>query len=985
MSAPVNIFPPYKQFLFLLTLLFSISFSKSDELAILLNLKSSLQSSNSPVFDTWKKPDISPCNFSGVWCNSQHSVSKIDLSGKQLSGFLQLDSICELPSLEILNLGSNFLYGTISPALNNCTKLKNLDLSANSFSGTVPDFSALVGLTSLHLNSSGFSGEFPWRSLENLTFLETLSLGDNSFDNFTFPSEILKLNKLSWLYLTNCSLEGKIPPEIGNLTELVNLELSYNSLTGPIPAEIGKLQKLWQLEMYYNYLSGEFPVGFGNLANLEKFDASGNQLEGDLSELKYLRKLTSLQLFENQLTGTIPEEFGDFKYLVNLSLYTNMLTGSLPRNLGSWADFDFIDVSTNLLTGPIPPDMCKRGKMTALLILENKFTGGIPETYGSCLSMNRFRVSNNSLAGVVPAGLWGLPNLDFIDLDMNHFEGPITSDIGNAKMMTQLHLSSNRFSGELPEEISKASSLVLIDVSSNQFSGMVPAGIGELKKLNSLYLQENMFHGSIPASIGSCSFLNNINLASNLFTDGIPASLGSLPSLNSLNLSHNQLSKRIPESLSNPKLSLLDLSHNRLTGPIPKSLSNDAYNGSFAGNSGLCSPDIRYFRPCSSESSKSDQLRNLVTCFLVGLAVLLVCLGSYLFLKKKRKDEDRSLKSDSWNVKSFSIVSFTEQDILGAIRPDNIIGTGGSGNVYRVDLGDGKDFAVKHIWNSDSAGRKNNRSTAAMLMKRSGNMPEFDAEVETLSSIRHVNVVKLFCSITSEDSSLLVYEYLPNGSLWDRLHTCNQKTVLDWETRYDIAVGAAKGLEYLHHGCDRPVIHRDVKSSNILLDEFFKPRIADFGLAKIVLQANSATAKEATARVITGTHGYIAPEYAYTYKVNEKSDVYSFGVVLMELVTGKKPIHEPEFGDNKDIVHWISTKMTSKETVLGVVDSSIPEHLKEDVIKVLRVAVLCTAKLPALRPSMRKVVQMLEDAEPLKLIGITIGKGYSIEKDMQTK
>jgi serine/threonine protein kinase len=234
--------------------------------------------------------------------------------------------------------------------------------------------------------------------------------------------------------------------------------------------------------------------------------------------------------------------------------------------------------------------------------------------------------------------------------------------------------------------------------------------------------------------------------------------------------------------------------------------------------------------------------------------------------------------------------------------------------------------------------------------------------------------VKLYCSITSEDSSLLVYEYLPNGSLWDRLHT-NGKMELDWETRYEIAVGAAKGLEYLHHGCERPVIHRDVKSSNILLDEFLKPRIADFGLAKIV---NANAIKDST-HIIAGTHGYIAPEYGYTYRVNEKSDVYSFGVVLMELVTGKRP-SETEFGENKDIVSWVHGKTRSKEKFMSVVDSRIPEMYKEEACKVLRTAVLCTATLPAMRPSMRAVVQKLEDAAPCKLVGIVISKDGSEKK-----
>ncbi|KAJ6843962.1 receptor-like protein kinase HAIKU2 [Iris pallida] len=251
------------------------------------------------------------------------------------------------------------------------------------------------------------------------------------------------------------------------------------------------------------------------------------------------------------------------------------------------------------------------------------------------------------------------------------------------------------------------------------------------------------------------------------------------------------------------------------------------------------------------------------------------------------------------------------------------------------------------------------RSRAARSPSR-----EFEAEVDTLSSIRHVNVVKLYCSITSEDSSLLVYEYLPNGSLWDRIHSAGGgKTGLDWGTRYGIAVGAARGLEYLHHGCDRPILHRDVKSSNILLDEFFKPRIADFGLAKI-LQSGVAgkDSSTTTTHVIAGTHGYIAPEYAYTSKVNEKSDVYSFGVVLLELVTGRRPIEE-EHGENEDLVCWVTRRTTSRESVTAMVDPSIrADSAIEEALRVLKVGVLCTARLPALRPSMRTVVHMLEDA-----------------------
>ncbi|KAI4316055.1 hypothetical protein L6164_024072 [Bauhinia variegata] len=952
---------------------------ESDERQILLSLKAALEKSNTNVFDSWNDTN-SLCKFHGITCNSEGSVNGIELSYQKLSGVLPFDSICQLQSLEKLSLGFNFLNGKVEEDLKNCVTLWYLDLGNNIFSGPFPDISPLSQLQYLYLNQSGFTGAFPWKSLVNMAGLVQLSVGDNPFDITPFPTEVVNLKNLNWLYLSNCTLTGKIPAGIGNLTELRNLEFSDNFMSGEIPAEIGKLQKLQQLEFYNNSFSGKFPVGFGNLTSLKNFDGSMNLLEGDLSELRPLTNLVSLQLFENNLSGQIPEEFGEFKQLVNLSLYRNGLTGPIPQKIGSWAEFNFIDASENFLNGSIPPDMCSKGKMVALLLLQNKLTGEIPASYANCLTLKRFRVSNNSLSGTVPAGIWGLPKAEIIDIELNQLEGSVTSDIKNAKTLAQIYARMNRLAGEIPEEISEASKLVTIDLSENQISGKIPVGIGELKQLSTLHLQSNKLAGSIPSSLGSCNSLSDIDMAKNSLSGEIPSSLGYLPTLNSLNLSYNDISGEIPMSFTSLRLSLFDLSNNQLRGPIPQALSIQAYNGSLNGNPGLCSLDvISSFRSCSANSGMSKDVRTLIICFAIAFILLLVCLGLYLQLKQKEKDRERSLKEESWDVKSFHVLSFTEDEILDSIKQENLIGKGGSGNVYKVILSNGKELAVKHIWNTDSTGRKKSRSSSPMLAKRREKSKEFDAEVQTLSSIRHVNVVKLYCSITSEDSSLLVYEYMPNGSLWDRLHT-SRKVELDWDTRYEIAVGAAKGLEYLHHGCERLVIHRDVKSSNILLDEFLKPRIADFGLAKIV-QADIG--KDST-HVIAGTHGYIAPEYGYTYKVNEKSDVYSFGVVLMELVTGKRPI-EPEFGDNKDIVNWVCSKVQSKDGMNSVVDSRIPERYKDEAIKVLKIAILCTATLPALRPTMRSVVQMLEDADPCKLVGIVISKDGSGKVEVTDK
>ncbi|CAL9214366.1 unnamed protein product [Arabidopsis halleri] len=957
---------------FLVFSLFSVV--SSDDLQVLLKLKSSFADSNLAVFDSWKMNSrTGPCSFTGVTCNSKGNVTEIDLSRQGLSGNFPFDLVCEIQSLEKLSLGFNSLSGIIPSNMRNCTNLKYLDLGNNLFSGTFPEFSSLNQLQYLYLNNSAFSGVFPWKSLRNATSLVVLSLGDNPFDaTADFPVELVSLTKLSWLYLSNCSIAGKIPAAIGDLTELRNLEISDSSLTGEIPSEISKLTKLWQLELYNNSLTGKLPTGFGNLKNLTYLDASTNLLQGDLSELRSLTNLVSLQMFENEFSGEIPMEFGEFKDLVNLSLYTNKLTGSLPQGLGSLADFDFIDASENLLTGPIPPDMCKNGKMKALLLLQNNLTGSIPDSYANCLTLERFRVSENSLNGTVPAGLWGLPKLEIIDIEMNNFEGPITADIKNGKMLGALYLGFNKLSDELPEEIGDTESLTKVELNNNRFTGKIPSSIGKLKGLSSLKMQSNGFSGEIPDSIGSCSMLSDVNMAQNSLSGEIPHTLGSLPTLNALNLSDNKLSGRIPESLSSLRLSLLDLSNNRLSGRIPLSLSS--YNGSFNGNPGLCSMTIKSFNQCINPSRSHGDTRVFVLCIVFGSLILLASLVFFLYLKKTKKKEGRSLKHESWSIKSFRKMSFTEDDIIDSIKEENLIGRGGCGDVYRVVLGDGKEVAVKHIRCSST--QKNFSSAMPILTEREGRSKEFETEVQTLSSIRHLNVVKLYCSITSDDSSLLVYEYLPNGSLWDMLHSC-KKSNLGWETRYDIALGAAKGLEYLHHGYERPVIHRDVKSSNILLDEFLKPRIADFGLAKILQASNGGPD---STHVVAGTYGYIAPEYGYASKVTEKCDVYSFGVVLMELVTGKKPI-EAEFGESKDIVNWVSNNLKSKESVMEIVDKKIGEMYKEDAVKMLRIAIICTARLPGLRPTMRSVVQMIEDAEPCRLMGIVISK----ESDVKIK
>jgi Leucine-rich repeat (LRR) protein len=252
-------------------------------------------------------------------------VTEIELSNQNLTGTLPLDSICQLQSLEKLSFGFNLLNGPITQDLNKCVKLHYLDLANNFFTGPIPDISSLTELQYLHLNNSGFSGSFTWKSLQNMKGLILLSLGDNPLSPSPIPNDVIQLTNLDWLYLSNCNIQGTIPAGIGTLTKLINLEFADNNMTGEIPTEIGNLVNLWQLELYNNSFTGKLPASFRNLKKLENFDASENLLEGDLSELRFSTNLVSLQLYKNNFTSKIIYIYMLIYYILiiilNISIY----------------------------------------------------------------------------------------------------------------------------------------------------------------------------------------------------------------------------------------------------------------------------------------------------------------------------------------------------------------------------------------------------------------------------------------------------------------------------------------------------------------------------------------------------------------------------------------------------------------------------------------------------------------------------------------
>ncbi|GMH14703.1 hypothetical protein Nepgr_016544 [Nepenthes gracilis] len=964
--------------LFFLSCLYRVD-STSRDSDVLIRVKNAAISDPNGRLKNWVPSSAdAPCNWTGVACNSNHSVISIDIGSMGLSGPFP-SGFCLARTLQNLTISDNCFSGTISSeSLSLCSQLHHLNISSNEFVGKMPDFSPdFLNLRILDFTANNFSGDIPEsfgrlpalqvlklygnfldgvipEFLCNLTELTNFELAYNPFKPGRLPLAIGNLKKLENLWLPFANLVGEIPVSIGGLVSLKNLDLSSNSLSGNIPDTIGQLRSVVQIELYENQLSGQLPETLGNLTSLLKFDASQNNLTGPLPDQLAKLPLLSLNLNDNRLQGKVPAILAANPNLLQLKLFNNSFSGELPEELGLNSDLNDFDVSTNKFSGPLPPTLCHRKNLRRLITFNNRFSGNLPESLGDCTSLAYVRIFDNCFSDTLPAPFWSLPELYFLELANNRFEGVIPSTISGASRLTALLLSDNKFYGELPPQICSLLQLVDLDLRKNHFSGELPPCVTALSNLQKLELQENVFSGKFPSNLSSWRSLTELNLSNNQFSGEIPSELGDLPVLTYLDLSDNSFSGEIPSELSKMKLNKFNFSNNELKGRVPAGLNRQFYVNSLLGNPNLCSPDLEQLHPCRKTRA--------VSIYLVAtLSTLTLLLVAPLFwFYKSKLCSNGTISKRSYQITKFQRVGFgfNEEDIFSSLTDENLIGTGGSGRVYRVKLKSGQMVAVKKLW-----GGYRIPETEAV----------FRSEVETLGSARHRNIVKLLFSCIGEDFMVLVYEYMANGSLGDVLHGDGGGGLGDWRRRSMIAVGAAQGLAYLHHYCVPAIVHRDVKSNNILLDEEFRPRVADFGLAK-ALRREVGESGGFMSRV-AGSYGYIAPEYGYTLKVTEKSDVYSFGVVLMELVTGKRP-NDPSFCENKGLVKWVAEAALSvspqpesdgSSRDLGQLAQIIDPKINpstydvEEIRNVVEIALLCTATFPMNRPSMRKVVELLKD------------------------
>uniref|UniRef100_A0A1D1YJL0 non-specific serine/threonine protein kinase n=1 Tax=Anthurium amnicola TaxID=1678845 RepID=A0A1D1YJL0_9ARAE len=970
-----HLLPPSMTHLLLLFLLVPrFALSLNQEGLYLLQFKRGLDDP-SGALSGWNPRDPSPCGWAGVSCSGDGSVAGLELDNLSLQGpFHPL--LCRLPNLSSISLTLNYINSTLpDAALSPCPALVHLDLSQNNLVGPLPSaLASLPLLRHLDLSSNNFSGAIPaafgrFPRLENLSLfsnllsgavpgflgqvasLQRLDLAYNPFSPARIPPEIGNLASLRNLWLAGCNLVGVIPPSLGRLRSLLNLDVSGNKLDGPIPESLAGLSSIVQIELYGNALTGEIPSGLAELASLRRIDASMNRLEGSIPAAFFeLPHLESFHLYQNRLVGGLPASIGRAGKLADLKLFQNQLNGSLPADLGKNSPLVVVDLSENLFSGEIPRSICDQGSLQELMILENFLSGTLPDGLARCRTLQRVRLGNNLLSGIVPPGMWGLPHVSLLDLAGNSLSGEISPAISGARNLSNLILSNNHFTGSIPAGMGDVLQLHQLSADSNRLTGPLPPALGKLAMLGKLDLHNNSLSGELPREIQACKSLSELNLASNGFTGKIPPELGSLPDLNYLDLSDNLLTGEIPPELQNLKLNRFNLSNNQLSGDLPRLYANPTYRDSFLGNPGLCG-DLEGL--CTkTQGGGRGYVWLLRSIFILAAVVLLVGVAWFYWRYRKFREAKREADRSKWTLTSFHKLGFKEYEIVDCLDEDNLIGSGASGKVYKAVLSNGETVAVKKLWGSSKKGEGDGADPENPTVGDA-----FEAEIATLGKIRHKNIVKLWCCCTHGDCRLLVYEYMPNGSLGDLLHS-SKGGLLDWPTRYKVALDAAEGLSYLHHDCAPPIVHRDVKSNNILLDAEFGARVADFGVAKAV-EAGGGKGANKSMSVIAGSCGYIAPEYAYTLRVNEKSDIYSFGVVLLELVTGKPPI-DPEFGE-KDLVKWVCGTLEQKG-VEHVLDPKLDVCFKEDIFKVLNIALLCTSNLPINRPAMRRVVKMLLEA-----------------------
>lgn len=518
-------------------------------------------------------------------------------------------------------------------------------------------------------------------------------------------------------------------------------------------------------------------------------------------------------------------------------------------------------------------------------------------------------------------------------------EGPLVNAI---EINKYLKISDGSLDGEVAASL--VSGYKLLDWAQEGGDPCLPVAWSWLEcnldrepKIISIKLSGKNLTGSIPSDLTKLNGLEQLWLDGNALTGPIPDFSG-CPNLKTIHLENNQLSGDIPSSLGDlPNLSQLYLQNNMLTGEVPSSLLNKNLVSNYTGNTNL-----------SSGSGGGRRNRNIFIGLAVGAAALFLgFITSCLLLRQRKKypkTEPKHAMPVMNNTATEAAQSFTLSELRSATKNfEKKVGSGGFGTVYYGKLHDGKEIAVKLLENSNVyQGKK-----------------EFANEVTLLSRIHHRNLVQFLGFCQDEGKDILVYEFMHNGTLKEHLYgPLARERGINWLKRLEVAEESAKGIEYLHTGCVPSIIHRDLKTSNILLDKNMRAKVSDFGLSKLAVDGTSHVSS-----IVRGTLGYLDPEYYISNRLTDKSDIYSFGVILLELISGQEAISNVSFGVNcRNIVQWAKMHIENGD-IQGIIDPALGnEYDIQSMWKIAEKALMCVQPHGNMRPTMSEVIKEIQDA-----------------------
>ncbi|XP_057745547.1 probable LRR receptor-like serine/threonine-protein kinase At3g47570 isoform X2 [Arachis stenosperma] len=965
--------------------------NNNDELNALLKFKEAISNDPHKILSSWNSSNHF-CNWHGITCSKREQrVLELNLEGYQLQGFMS-PHIGNLSSLQTLNLQNNNFYGKIPPELGHLSRLRLLFLANNSLAGEIPtNLTSCLELRRIYLQGNNLSGKI--------------------------PMEIGSLKELQWLWLAKNHLSGKIPYSIWNLSSLVVLSLSYNNLEGKIPQNIGNLKHLQILGMVSNKLCGMLPYSLYNVSSLTYISAANNHFNGSLPADMFF-SLPRLQLFEigsNQMSGSIPVSitnatslrrfdvtnnsflgkvpslaklhdlwwlnFGsnylgsyslkDSEFLESLQncskleildISANNFAGRLPENIANFSDrLREIYLSDNLLFGEIPTTLGNHINLDVLTMELNFFIGSIPTTFVKFQTMKRLDLSYNKISGQIPPFIGNLSQLLELRISNNMLRGNIPPSIGNCKSLEILDLATNNLSGVIPPEVIGLSSLtVLLNLYENSLTGYLPGQVSLLKFIRQLDVSKNYLSGEIPENIGELVNLEYLNLQGNSFNGTIPSSLAMVKSLQHLDLSRNNLSGSIPTALQDLSLlEYLNVSFNMLDGEVPrKGVFGNSTAITLFGNVKLCGgiSELKLPQCHGSKQPRHHSFKDIAVMIVSMVAFpVLLCSMFVAYMMRIRKNEpisDSSALNDLFEKVSYQRL----HQATNGFSASNLIGSGNFGFVYKGNLAStNKVVAIK-----------------VLNLQKKGARASFMAECNALKHISHRNLVKILTCCSSTDHNgrefkALVFKYMENGSLDKWLHPDIERlevpqTLMSLNQRIRILIDVASAISYLHYECAQPIVHCDLKPSNILLDDNMVAHVGDFGSARFLSKINDKSYKQNIISRINGTIGYTPPEYGLSSEVSKQGDTYSFGILVLEMLTGRRPTEETfQLGHN---LHSY-VRMAFPDKLLQIVDPILLSieiegtTAKKCLYSLFRIGLACSVESPKERMSMECVSREL--------------------------